>query len=68
MEGTQQSGLPFELKIASLAQDGKMLEIARNTAIKVLEDDPQLQKIENRILSVQLQKMSTNSLNWGFIS
>ena len=68
MEGTQQSGLPFELKIASLAQDGKMLEIARNTAIKVLEDDPQLQKNENRILSVQLQKMSANSLNWGFIS
>ncbi len=68
IEGTQQSGMPFELKIASLAQDGKMLEIARNAAMEVLDDDPQLEKTENRVLAVQLRKMSTNSINWGFIS
>jgi len=68
MEGTQQSGLPFELKIASLALDGKMLEIARNAAISVLEDDPQLEKNENRVLASQLRKMKTNTLNWGLIS
>jgi len=68
MEGTQQSGLPFELKIANLAQDGKMLEIARNAAMAVLDDDPQLEKIENRVLATQLRKMKTNTLNWGSIS
>ena len=40
LEGTQQSGLPFELKIANLARDGKMLEIARNASMEILEDDP----------------------------
>jgi ATP-dependent DNA helicase RecG len=68
LEGTQQSGLPFDLKIANLAQDGKMLEIARNAAIEILDDDPQLEKQENRVLSAQLRKMKTNTLNWGSIS
>ena len=68
LEGTQQSGLPFELKIANLAQDGKMLEIARNAAIEILENDPQLDKPENRILVNQLRKLKTNTLNWGAIS
>ncbi|MBV5281772.1 MAG: ATP-dependent DNA helicase RecG [Paludibacter sp.] len=68
LEGTQQSGLPFELKIANLAQDGKMLEIARNAAIEILENDPQLEKPENRILVNQLRKLKTNTLNWGSIS
>jgi len=44
LEGTQQSGLPFELKIANLAQDGKMLEIARRTAMEILDEDPKLEK------------------------
>jgi ATP-dependent DNA helicase RecG len=68
LDGTQQSGLPFELKIANLAQDGKMLEIARKTAMDIIEDDPQLQKNENLILSEQLKKMKTSSLNWSVIS
>jgi len=68
LEGTQQSGLPFELKIANLAQDGKMLEIARRTAMEILEDDPTLAKAENYILTVQLRKLKTNTLNWGVIS
>jgi ATP-dependent DNA helicase RecG len=68
MEGTQQSGLPFELKIASLAQDGKMLEIARNAAREILETDPQLEQNENKVLANQLRKMKTNTLNWGSIS
>jgi ATP-dependent DNA helicase RecG len=68
LEGTQQSGLPFDLKIANLAQDGKMLEIARRAAMEILEDDPQLVKTENRVLANQLRKMKTNTLNWGSIS
>ncbi|MBN2765113.1 MAG: ATP-dependent DNA helicase RecG [Paludibacteraceae bacterium] len=68
LEGTQQSGLPFELKIANLAQDGKMLEIARRTAMEILESDPTLDKPENRILKNQLSKLKTNNINWGIIS
>jgi ATP-dependent DNA helicase RecG len=68
LDGTQQSGMPFELKIANLAQDGKMLEIARRTAMEILEDDPTLSKSENYILATQLKKLKTNSLNWGVIS
>jgi ATP-dependent DNA helicase RecG len=68
LEGTIQSGLPFELKIANLAQDGKMLEIARRTAMEILEDDPTLEKVENRVLQAQLRKLKTNTLNWGVIS
>lgn len=66
--GTMQSGLPFELKIANLVQDVKMLEIARKTAMEILDEDARLEKAENIILYKQLQKMKTNKLNWGVIS
>lgn len=68
LEGTLQSGMPFELKIANLAQDGKMLEIARRTAMEILEGDPELSKPENYVLQQQLRKLKTNTLNWGVIS
>jgi len=68
LEGTMQSGLPFELKIANLVQDVKMLEIARKTAMEILDEDAKLEKVENIILYKQLQKMKTNKLNWGVIS
>ena len=68
LEGTQQSGIPFELKIADLAKDGQMLEFARNTALDILEKDPELQESENQILRLQLRKMRTNVINWGIIS
>ena len=68
LEGTMQSGLPFELKIANLVQDVKMLEIARKTAMEILDEDAKLEKAENIILYKQLQKMKTNKLNWGVIS
>jgi ATP-dependent DNA helicase RecG len=68
LEGTQQSGIPFELKIADLAKDGQMLEFARNTALDILEKDPELKEKENQVLRFQLKKMKTNNLNWGAIS
>jgi ATP-dependent DNA helicase RecG len=68
MDGTQQSGMPFELKIANLAQDGKMLEIARNAAMEILDDDPQLSKNENLVMATQLSKLKSNTINWGTIS
>ena len=68
LEGTQQSGIPFELKIADLAKDGQMLEFARNTALDILEKDPELKEKENQIMRFQLKKMKKNTLNWGAIS
>ncbi len=68
MEGTQQSGIPFELKIADLTKDSRMLEIARNTAWDILEKDPTLSSEKNRMMGYQLKKMKTNTVNWSAIS
>ncbi len=68
LEGTQQSGIPFNLRIANLARDGEILQFAREAAQKVLEDDPQIEKPENLILRKQLRKLSGNRYNWGLIS
>jgi ATP-dependent DNA helicase RecG len=68
MEGTQQSGLPFELKIANLGKDTKILQMARNTAQDVLKEDPLLEKQENAMLKRQLQKLAQQKMNWAMIS
>ena len=68
LDGTVQSGLPFDLKIADLARDGKMLEIARQTAIDILEEDSMLRKEENKILAIQLRKIRNKAYNWSLIS
>ncbi len=68
LEGTQQSGIPFELKIANLGKDSQMLHYARKTGIEVLEEDPLLDQPKNAILVVQLKKMSKGSFNWGVIN
>ncbi|MCL1868050.1 MAG: ATP-dependent DNA helicase RecG [Paludibacter sp.] len=68
MDGTQQSGMPFDLKIANLAQDGRMLEIARSVAQQILETDPKLLSEKNLILKNQLKKMKKEPVNWGLIS
>ena len=56
LEGTQQSGLPISLNIASLAKDGKILTDARNYASHILDGDPSLEKPENKILAEELRK------------
>jgi ATP-dependent DNA helicase RecG len=68
LEGTQQSGIPFNLRIANLTRDGDILQFAREVAQKVLDDDPQTEKPENSILRKQLRKLSGNRYNWGLIS
>ena len=68
MEGTQQSGIGFTLKIANLGRDGEILQYARNQASDLLDDDPKLQKQENRILVLQLLKMKNTEFNWSSIS
>jgi ATP-dependent DNA helicase RecG len=68
MEGTQQSGIGFTLKIANLGRDGEILQHARNQAADILDDDPKLQKPENLVLVNQLLKMKNTEFNWSSIS
>ncbi|TAJ14184.1 ATP-dependent DNA helicase RecG [Marinilabiliaceae bacterium JC017] len=68
LEGTQQSGLPFSLKIANLGKDGRILQYARQVAEAILEDDPLLEKQENYIISKQLLKLAREKMNWSMIS
>jgi len=68
MDGTTQSGMPFELKIASLAQDGYLLGLARKTAMEILDKDSSLERTENQILVIQLKKKAKNTANWSVIS
>lgn len=56
MEGTQQSGLPVALNIASLARDGMILNEARACAERLLEKDPDLSSQENRMLAAETGK------------
>jgi ATP-dependent DNA helicase RecG len=68
LEGTQQSGLAFDLRISNLAKDGQILQYARDKAEEILSADPLLQKTENIILVRQMMALRKNHLNWGAIS
>jgi ATP-dependent DNA helicase RecG len=68
LEGTQQSGVPFNLSIASLITDGKILEHARHVAQEVLEKDPLLEAPENQILVEQLKRQKREVKDWSRIS
>ncbi|MBB4037114.1 ATP-dependent DNA helicase RecG [Dysgonomonas hofstadii] len=68
LEGTQQSGIPFNLRIANLVRDGEILQYAREVAQKILDDDPNMEKPDNLILRRQLRKLGGNRYNWGLIS
>ncbi len=68
MEGTQQSGIAFELRIANLAQDGQILQLARDVAMEVLEKDELLEHPRNYIIKKELQRNYSKKINWGQIS
>ncbi len=68
IEGTQQSGIPFDLKIANLARDQQILEHARRTADEILENDPSLETKDNLLLKTQLQKVTSTQKDWSDIS
>jgi len=68
IEGTQQSGLAFDLHIASLAKDGHLLELARNYAKEILEADPMLETPQNAILRNRLSKLFGKKVDWSRIS
>ena len=68
LEGTQQSGLAFDLKIASLAKDGLILETARNWAKQIVEADPMLESQPNGILRRRMQTLFAGKVDWSMIS
>lgn len=68
LEGTQQSGIPFDLKIANLARDQQLTEYVRNIAIDILKADPALEQPEHTLLLTQLRKRFAKDVNWGVIS
>lgn len=68
IEGTQQSGIPFDLKLANLGKDGQMLQFARDIATSVLEKDPLLSLPENAVCRQQLSLLSKSVNDWSEIS
>lgn len=68
LEGTQQSGLAFNLRVANLAKDGQLLNYAREIAEKIIEEDPDHTLQQNQILWYQLQKLRKENVNWSAIS
>jgi ATP-dependent DNA helicase RecG len=68
LEGLQQSGVPFDLKIADLGKDAQILEYARQIAGECLEKDPDLSLPENALMAEELKKRYGKKINWGAIS
>lgn len=68
IDGLQQSGLPFDLKIANLAGDVNILSTARNVAKAILAEDEELTFPKNTLLKKKLQQMNQLKINWGVIS
>ena len=68
LEGTQQSGVAFDLKIADIARDGQLLQHVREIASGIIEKDPTGVLLENEILWRQLQSLRKTNVNWSAIS
>ena len=68
LEGTQQSGMAFDLRLANLARDGQLVQLARDTATFVLDNDPLQSLPENQILWHQLKLQREGQQDWSQIS
>jgi ATP-dependent DNA helicase RecG len=68
LEGTQQSGIAFDLKISNIAQDGQIITIAREDAQRVIDNDPDCNSPENSILWARLKELRKTDVNWSAIS
>lgn len=68
LEGTQQSGIAFDLKIADLARDGQLLQYVRDVAEKIVDEDPDETKPGNEVLWRQLRALRKTNINWASIS
>ena len=68
LEGTQQSGMAFDLKIANIARDGQLVQMARNEAQRVVENDEHFDKPEYAMLWHRLKEMKKATIDWASIS
>ena len=68
IEGTMQSGIPFDLHIANLATDGQIIQLARNAAEELLERDPELTSPDNAIARSELAAALNRTADWSRIS
>ncbi|WP_300790017.1 ATP-dependent DNA helicase RecG [uncultured Bacteroides sp.] len=68
IEGTQQSGVAFDLKIANLARDGQLLQYVREVAEHIIDDDPQAAKPEYAVVWRHLAEIRKHSVDWSAIS
>ena len=68
LEGTQQSGMAFDLKIANIARDGQLVQLARDEAQKIIDDDPQCQSPKYQMLWNRLRQLRKTNVNWAAIS
>jgi ATP-dependent DNA helicase RecG len=68
IEGTMQSGIAFDLKIADLARDGQILELARREAEAILDNDATLSLPENAIIARELSQQTSRTIDWSRIS
>lgn len=68
IEGTQQSGVAFDLKIANLARDGQLLQYVREVAERIIDDDPQASRPENVVVWRHLAEIRKRNVDWSAIS
>ena len=68
LEGTQQSGMAFDLKIADIARDGQIVQMARNEAQKIIDEDPICQSPKYQLLWNRLRELRKTNINWSAIS
>ncbi len=68
LEGTQQSGMAFDLKIANIARDGQLVQLARTEAQAIIDADPQCELSQNSLLWNRLRELKKTHINWAAIS
>ncbi|MCQ2067665.1 MAG: ATP-dependent DNA helicase RecG [Bacteroidaceae bacterium] len=68
LEGTQQSGMAFDLKLANLARDGSLIEHVREIAREIIEQDAELSRPENQLLGRMLRRLKKSEYDWSSIS
>ena len=68
LEGTQQSGMAFDLKIANIARDGQLVQLARTEAQAIIDADPQCELPQNSLLWNRLRELKKTHINWAAIS
>jgi len=68
LEGTQQSGVAFDLKIANIATDGQLVQLAREEAQHIIDSDPALKDARHQLLLSRLRQLRKTDINWSKIS